>query len=356
MRFLFFSFLLLSFAQAGLAQFHQDVFPSYQGSTLLDNLESSYKPNSVLTYKNARNTMFGELDNVNDSIYCVYTQKRLYVNPNNSVHIQEMLGKGMNTEHTFPQSKGATGKAKSDLHHLFPVLSDVNSDRGSYPFAEINDATTDRWYRGSITQSSIPNSNIDEYSEADLSHSFEPREDHKGNVARAMMYFYTMYHAQSNSGFFEGMRPTLCAWHYEDAVDQKEWDRTWAIASLQSNKPNPFVLDCTLPERSYCAGLGYMCNPDAADEPEPLITLYGVVPNPSSLSAKIRYTLESPVSNIEFTVYDMMGNQMAIQTVKNSPAGPNEMLLDVSTWAPGFYIYSVKVDGDFASGKFIVIY
>ena len=354
MRLSFFFFLVCLVSNQAFGQLHQDVFPNEQGSALLDDLESSYKPSSVLTYKDARNKMFGEIDNVNDSVHCVYTDDVIYLNPNNSDHKGEAYGKGFNTEHTFPQSKGATGNAKSDLHHLFPTKIDVNSDRGSYPFAEIDDNITDRWYWKDYTQSGIPNSNIDEFSEADLSHSFEPREAHKGNVARAMMYFYTMYHAQSTNGYFESMRPTLCAWHYEDAVDQQEWDRTWAIAAIQSNKPNPFVLDCTLPERSYCSGLGYMCNPDATDEPKPLISLFGVSPNPVSLVAKIRFTLESLAPNAELVVYDMMGRKIEAQNVKNLSPGQNELFVDTSSWQSGFYIYTVQVGRAMASGKFLV--
>ena len=346
-------FFLFLFVQTLDAQFHQDVFPNEQGSILLDELESNYKPTIILTYKEARNEMFGEIDNVNDSVYCVYTHDKIYLNPNNSDHKGEAFSKGFNTEHTFPQSKGATGNAKTDIHHLFPTKVDVNSDRGSYPFAEIDDNITDRWYWKGITQSNIPNTQIDEYSEADLSLSFEPREVHKGNVARAMMYFYTMYHDQSTPGYFDAMIPTLCAWHYEDAVDQQEWDRTMAIEDAQGNA-NPFVLDCTLPERSYCAGLGYMCNPDAADEAEQLISLFGVSPNPAGLSAKIRFTLESAAPNAQLVIFDIFGKQIDTQQYNNLPAGSNELFVELSNWEPGFYLYTIQVGRDIASGKFVV--
>ena len=266
MKNIFVLVFILFFAQAGQSQIHQDVLTGEQGSTLLDHLENNYKPSSVLSYGAARNKMFGEIDNVNDSIYCVYTNYRVYLNPNNTDFKGQAYDKGFNTEHTFPQSQGATGNAKSDLHHLFPTLIDVNGDRGHLPFADIDDNLTDTWYWGTSESSNVPNQNIDEYSELDKNDYFEPREAHKGNVARAMMYFYTMYHAQADQSYFQGMIPTLCAWHYQDVVDQKEWDRTWAIAEIQSNKPNPFVLDCTLMERSYCSGMGYHCNPDAVED------------------------------------------------------------------------------------------
>ncbi|HHB80005.1 MAG TPA: T9SS type A sorting domain-containing protein [Saprospiraceae bacterium] len=354
MKFFVVVFMMLFFAQAGIGQLHEDVLPNEQGTTLLDDLEANYKPLNVLTYKDARNLMFGEIDNVNDSVYCVYTHDRIYLNPNNSDHKGEAYNKGFNTEHTFPQSLGATGNAKSDLHHLFPTRVDVNGDRGHLPFAEVPDNITDNWYYLSSEIHSIPPANvIDEYSELDLNNSFEPREDHKGNVARAIMYFYTMYHDQASASFFQGMIPTLCAWHYEDAVNQREWDRTWAIADVQSGKPNPFVLDCTLPERSYCSGMGYMCHPDGTNEAK-IITLFDVMPNPVRLAAKIRFTLESGSSTGNLVVHDMLGHVLESRKLNQLAAGPNELFLDVSSWEEGVYLYTVQVDGAVASGKLVV--
>ena len=63
--------------------------------------------------------------------------------------------------------------------------------RADFPFAEIPDNETDTWYYLTLTLNTIPSSNIDLYSER-RNGFFEPREDHKGNVARAMFYFYTM--------------------------------------------------------------------------------------------------------------------------------------------------------------------
>jgi endonuclease I len=73
---------------------------------------------------------------------------------------------------------------------------------------------------------------------------FEPRDEHKGNVARAMTYFAHRY------GFpLSGSELSLYqSWHSSDPVDQAELDRTWAIAAEQG-VPNPYVV-CTslLPE------------------------------------------------------------------------------------------------------------
>ena len=49
---------------------------------------------------------------------------------------------------------------------------------------------------------SIPNQFIDEYSEVDNDNEkFEPREDVKGNIARSMFYFYTIYNNVADQNF-----------------------------------------------------------------------------------------------------------------------------------------------------------
>lgn len=242
------------------AQFkHLDVFPGENGATLINHLFTDYKPATVLNYTDARYKMYKEIYNIKDSVSCVYSHHTLYLDPTYSNPIDYLSksgsANGINCEHTFPQSKGAeTGNAKSDMHHLFPSRAAVNEARLNYPYADIVDTKTKSWYYRSSEISSIPKQLIDEYSES-ISGYFEPREDHKGNVARAIFYFFTMYEIQADRAFFEEMRPTLCQWHLKDPVDSLEWYRTYKIATYQDQKPNPFVLDCSLPKRCYCSDI-----------------------------------------------------------------------------------------------------
>ena len=137
----------------------------------------------------------------------------------------------------------------------------VNSRRGNDPYVELDDNEVDTWYFKEEERSSRPNSNvIDQYSE-DRHLGFEPREDFKGNVARAYFYFYTMYKQQANAEdpeFFSSQVETLCDWHDLDPVDSLEWVRTYKIANYQDDKQNPFVLDCSL-ARLYCNSVSPAC-------------------------------------------------------------------------------------------------
>jgi len=227
------------------------LYPELSGQELINQLRADYKPVSVLGYDTARDKMFGEIDNDNDYVSCVYTGYTIYINPSADPSTDAFF-QDMNTEHTWPQSMGAdVGNANSDLHHLYPTRMHVNSSRGNNPFKDIIDSATDTWWRIDYSQSNIPASSIDEYSEKDNSGYFEPREDHKGNVARSMFYFYTMYKEQSDTNFFNGQIEILRHWNLLDDVDQDELDRSQKVALFQSNKENPFVLDTTLVRRAY---------------------------------------------------------------------------------------------------------
>ena len=151
---------------------------------------------------------------------------------------------------------GAKGQAKSDMHHLFPTREGVNTARSNYPFGEVPDNETDKWYIVDEVKNEIPSKNRDGYSELDTdSGHFEPKEDMKGDIARAMFYFYTMYHNQSgfNSRFFEGQKNTLLQWHIADPVDDFEAHRNQFIAKHQDGKVNPFIEDKTLVRRAFFA-------------------------------------------------------------------------------------------------------
>jgi len=159
----------------------------------------------------------------------------------------------MNCEHVWPQSMYeviTTNIMKSDMHHLRPCKENANSYRSNKPFGESIDNQTNNWLWQSYNLTSIPSSNINEYSE-NGSDIFEPREAVKGDIARAMFYFYAMYSDVANDEFWELQKETLMDWNYYDEADEIETERTWKIAEYQDELPNPFVLDSTLARRIW---------------------------------------------------------------------------------------------------------
>jgi hypothetical protein len=236
----------------GSLPFGQDVIgDGLYEEGLIEFLQDNYMTGTTLGYTNARDTMYLRIDRIDGQVKGVYTNYAVDlpdtgVDP--STHLYE---NGMNCEHVWPQSLYEGDEPiKSDMHALRPCKDNVNSSRGNKPFGENSDSQTDTWFWMNQSQSSIPTSNIDEYSESETAY-FEPREDRKGDIARTMFYFYTMYSEVADGAFFEGQKEVLKTWHELDSADEEEIMRTWQIASYQQNKPNPFILDETLIERAY---------------------------------------------------------------------------------------------------------
>lgn len=177
------------------------------------------KEHLPITYKAANEILFSKLDNHNGIVCSVYSSQTCMVT--NTVPSPKI----MNIEHTWPQSEGANGEAKSDLHHLFPVESSINSIRSSLPFCIVK---VIKWEKN---QSKRGYSQFNE-------HCFEPPAEHLGNVARALFYFSIRYKnlIDSNQESF------LRAWHKADPIDQNEIDRNHAIKKFQNNT-NPFIDD-----------------------------------------------------------------------------------------------------------------
>ena len=241
--------ILLLLASVSLGQ---DVIgDGLYGDELLDFLRENYKTSSTLGYTDARDTMYLRIDRIDGQVKGVYTNYAVDlpdtgVDP--STHLYE---NGINCEHVWPRSMyEGEEPLKSDMHALRPCKDNVNSARGNKPFNEVIDEQTTTWYWQDNQTSNIPSINIEEYSENHGSY-FEPREDRKGDVARTIFYFYTMYSNVADDTFFNLQKDVLQAWHNQDPSNEDEINRTWAIAAYQQNKPNPFILDNTLIERAY---------------------------------------------------------------------------------------------------------
>ena len=217
---------------------------------LIEFLQDNYKTSTTLGYADARDILYLEIDRIDGQVKGVYTNYAVNlpdgVDP--STHLYE---NGINCEHVWPQSMYEGGEPiKSDMHALRPCKDNVNSSRGNKPFNDISDSQATSWYWLDSQTSNIPSSNIDEYSE-NHGNYFEPREDRKGDIARTIFYFYTMYSEVADVTFFEVQKNILYTWHTQDPANAEEIERTWGIAFYQENKPNPFILDPTLTERAY---------------------------------------------------------------------------------------------------------
>ena len=270
---------------------HIDIFKGVTDDDLYQALVQFYTTSQTLSDSDMKDTLMARIyyDANTQQVKCVYTHHTRPLSPDSENPNQDVFdngqASGLNVEHIFPRDKGAkTGLSSTDMHHLAPAKVNVNADRNNLPFADIPDSQTQRWYFEEREQSFIPATQIDEYSEW-TNMAFEPREDYKGAVARAMFYFYTIYRnntVDNDPEFFDLQRQTLCQWHYDFPTSQEEWDRTYRVAEYQDGIPNPFVLDCSLAGRLYCDEISSACRQLVSNEQQTLITDALQYANPTS--------------------------------------------------------------------------
>ena len=241
-------FIILFCFCLGLSQ--AQIGTGLHSEDLIDFLQQHYTTSNVLSYNSARDIMYGEIYNNNGQVSGIYTDFTINNVPTNDPRPIVTAG-GIDCEHIWPQSMyDGSSPMKSDMHHLKPCKSNVNSSRGNKPFNEVVDSQATHWYWLNYDLSSPPSDNINEYSESGSS-AFEPRGEVKGDIARAMYYFYTIYNTEINSSFFEQQKDMLYQWHLNDPPSANEINITWAIADYQDNIPNPFILDDSLIYRAF---------------------------------------------------------------------------------------------------------
>lgn len=257
MKSIFFTLLLLLpvslSAQHNQTVYQEIIFEDLTGNQLLDSLAHHYTTSSVLSYNDARDVMFTEVYNQNNTIVCVYTGFTIDLDANATNPRQIAFDQGVNTEHLWPQSRGATGNARSDMHHLRPTRADVNSSRGNFPFGLIEPVLVTRWWKDDVNQTNTPTGDLGLWSRTG-NNQFQPRDENMGDTARAMFYFYTIYRSLADTAdpnYFISQFEALREFHNASLVTQTEVDRSFMIAGYQGGKVNPFVVDTTLVRRAF---------------------------------------------------------------------------------------------------------
>ena len=60
------------------AQFQQvDLYPQLSGQALIDQLVTDYKPATVLDFGESRDTLFGKIYAVDDSLHCIDHSRKI---------------------------------------------------------------------------------------------------------------------------------------------------------------------------------------------------------------------------------------------------------------------------------------
>ena len=171
----------------------------------------------------------------------------------------DVQGSGYNREHVWPKSHGNFHEsgAGSDLHHLRPTDSTINSTRNHWTFGDVKasgisystkdyNGKTVLWYNSS-------------YRGNDCLGLVEVNDNIKGDVARVLLYVYTTYGSStentnlftkaSRSGSGDNANTgdkvidsldTLLEWMEMDPVDTWEMSRNDCVENVQGNR-NVFI-------------------------------------------------------------------------------------------------------------------
>lgn len=147
-----------------------------------------------------------------------------------------------NREHLWAQSwTNNDGTHKTDLHHVYPTDGFVNGKRDNYAFGEVRNATwtSENGSKLGSCRTSGFNGTV-----------FEPIDEYKGDIARALMYVSVRYYQEDSNWDISDMTnksvikdwamTMLLRWHEDDPVSEKEINRNNAVYGKQNNR-NPFV-------------------------------------------------------------------------------------------------------------------
>ncbi len=261
-----------------------------------------------LGYNLARDKMFMEIDNekvngqgaLQNTLECVYTGREAVGYTSRS---DAQTNYNFNTEHSWPQSTfNQDEPMRSDLNHLFPTDETANGIRGNLPFGKVVSGVN--WQVGGSQRGYDSTGQL----------VFEPRDVHKGNLARGMFYFITRYPQNYGSFFSARQEKTFRLWNVLDTVDTAEVNRNNKIATYQG-KRNPYIDQPEFVERIY-SFLGTARPPVYNAEVYPMILKFDstTVGDTSAMKLYLVNTgnsevfisqLTVPLSNFKVKTYDL---------------------------------------------------
>ena len=246
-----FLFIGLSFALMATAQ-PANYYNSANGLTgnqLKMALHNIIKGHTTISYGQLWNAFWSTDNKGNGVVWDMYSDR-----PNGTPPYIYYLGQDQcgnynsegdcyNREHSWPQSWfNDQTTPRSDLHHIFPVDGFVNGKRANYPFGEVRSAS---WT--SQNGSKLGNCMTTGYSGI----VFEPIDEYKGDLARALMYMSVRYYGEDGNWSSSDMTikseilpwaiNMLMRWNDQDPVSQKERDRNNVIYNDYQHNRNPFV-------------------------------------------------------------------------------------------------------------------
>lgn len=329
-------------------------------TSFVTDLHNKIYPHNVQYYSNYGPlvvALFAARDTVNDQrvITCVYSgHNQVYTEP------FDWTQTGFSREHSYchqwmPTYPSTTGDEYQDYHQLFPTdQNNANAIRSNYPLGEVANATYT--FMGCKLGTDVYGNTV-----------FEPRDQHKGDAARAIMYEAVCYTSVGGSWALpnpiSGTIPygqdqnILKKWHYQDLPDNWEIARNDFIDSLQGNR-NPFVdsvqFACYIDfsTMTYINSPAVPCNTlglNEADKYEDYSYLY---PNPNQGMFTLNYS-SAKSQQVSIDIFDMLGNVVFTRTYAVN-TGVNPLQMNFQDLKKGVYFVQILGENSKAVEKLVI--
>ena len=343
------NYLTTAPATGNVASLGEDIGTYYSGissasPTLPADLYSLINPHTQVSYFLYKQTMMNEFEvkdttNGQSFITCVYSGENLVFDDP-----FDWTATGYSREHTFPHSWMHTWPANSpeepeytDQHNLYPTnLNQANQPRSNVPLGEVTGAVSQSYLEGTLGQN--PSGQL----------VYEPRDSHKGNAARAILYMTVAYNFEMAGNFNsdDQDQELLKDWHFADLPDNYEIARQEYIFSLQGNR-NPFIDSV-----EFACFIDFQQNTHDANGclvgiDEKLENSFVIYPVPSN---DIVYVQVNGTTINSYHVIDMQGRSiLSAEQVELSL-----LEIDASSFTSGSYIIEVTTPYGKVQRKFIV--
>lgn len=212
---------------------------------LKSRIRSPYTRVTYASFDETNVTNFASRDTVNGQrvVTCVYSGQDFVYTP-------AFAWGTFSREHTWchswmPSNPGEASDEYADQHHLFPTnQNNANGRRSNHPLGIVTTASY-TYLQGKLGTNSIGET------------VYEPRDEHKGDAARALLYMSVRYDGIGGfSWTFNNLNNVilpgqgipedpqslqmLLDWHRQDPPTKWEVDRNNYIESIQDNR-NPFT-------------------------------------------------------------------------------------------------------------------
>lgn len=338
-----------------IANYYDDVDPTDTSfvAELKSRVRVPYTQVSYNLYDETNVAQFASRDAPNGQmeLTCVYSgQQYTYTPP-----FAWTPSTPFSREHTWcqswmPSSPSSSSDEYSDQHHLFPVnQNDANGVRSNHPLGEVTNP-------------------ISVYLEGKLGYNgigqlvYEPRDAHKGDAARALLYMALRYDGiggytwnfnalnASLPGMSEAPQDVnvLLQWCIDDPPDNYERTRNDFVQSIQQNR-NPFVDHPEFLSRIDFHTLTYIM-PTALQQHYVSTKSFDVhvfpIPSGGDVFLEPNISCTYPLTIRWYNTYGAMVKSVEMKPASRLETNANEL-------APGLYLLQINCKGNIATTRWI---